>query len=91
MEQDIRRFASNQYETPVMTVGQWLITMIIMAIPIVNIVMLFVWGFGNNDNPNRKTWAIAQLIIMAAAIVIWMLMFSTIVGLMSGMMGSLNT
>lgn len=71
-----------------MSVGQWLLTIIVMAIPIVNIVMLLVWGMGNNENPNRKNWAIAQLIVMAAAIVIWMLLFSTIVGMMSGMMNS---
>lgn len=86
--QDNRDFTYSQQSAPVMSVGQWLLTIIVMAIPIVNIVMLLVWGMGNNENPNRKNWAIAQLIVMAAAIVIWMLLFSTIVGMMSGMMNS---
>ena len=57
-----------------------------MAIPIVNIVMLVIWGFGNSDNPNRKNWAKAQIIVIAVMIVIWMLLLSTMVGMMSGLM-----
>ncbi len=57
-----------------------------MAIPIVNVVMLVIWGFGNSDNPNRKNWAIAQIIVIAVMIVIWMLLLSTMVGMMSGLM-----
>ena len=51
-----------QYQTPAapanlsapLSVGGFLGTMIVMAIPIVNIIMLFVWGFGANANLNRK-------------------------------------
>lgn len=51
-----------------MSVGEWLITMLIMIIPIVNIVMLFVWGFGNADP--RRNYARASLIWMAISIVL---------------------
>ena len=51
-----------------MTVGRWLLTMLIMCIPIVNLIMLIVWAVSSGpDNHARKTWAIAQLIWM----VIW--------------------
>lgn len=86
MELENRDFTSNQHLAPAMSVGQWLITMLIMAIPIVNVVMLVIWGFGNSDNPNRKNWAIAQIIVIAVMIVIWMLLLSTMVGMMSGLM-----
>lgn len=66
-----------------MSVGEWLITMLIMIIPIVNIVMLFIWGFGNPDP--RRNYARASLIWMAISIgliiifygVIFALIFST--------------
>ena len=31
-----------------MSVSHWIITSIILAIPIIGFVMLFVWGFGSN-------------------------------------------
>ncbi|ALC88267.1 hypothetical protein AM499_15455 [Bacillus sp. FJAT-22090] len=66
-----------------MSVGEWLLTMLIMIIPIVNIVMLFIWGFGNPDP--RRNYARASLIWMAISIgliiifygVIFALIFST--------------
>lgn len=47
----------------VMSVKDWIITMVIMMIPLVNIVMLFVWGFSDSDNRNRSNWAKAQLLM----------------------------
>jgi len=48
-----------------MSVKDWLITMLIMAIPVVGLVMLFVYAFGDSGNVNLKNWAKAQLIVMA--------------------------
>ena len=31
----------------VITVGNWIVVFILMAIPIVNLIMLFVWAFGS--------------------------------------------
>ncbi|HOD18281.1 MAG TPA: hypothetical protein PKJ14_06570 [Candidatus Cloacimonadota bacterium] len=39
---------------PVMTIGNWIVTMLLMLIPIANIVLLIVWAVSNTDNPNRK-------------------------------------
>jgi NADH:ubiquinone oxidoreductase subunit K len=68
---------SGQYEytpnpqTAVMTVKDWIITMIISAIPLLNIVMLFVWAFGDNTNLNKKSFARASLILAAIGIVLY--------------------
>ena len=53
--------AVRQTETPV-TVGEWMLTMLLMIIPVVNIVMLFVWGFGGNTTPSKANWAKASLL-----------------------------
>ncbi|HCM15362.1 MAG TPA: hypothetical protein DHW79_05375 [Candidatus Cloacimonas sp.] len=90
MEQDIRNLVYSQNQAPVLSIGQWIITLLIMVIPIVNIIMLIVWAVGSTENPNRKNWAIAQLIFMAIGVVIWILLFSTFMGMMSGMMGSIG-
>ena len=46
-----------------MTVGDWMITMLILAIPVVNIIMYLVWAFGTG-NMNRKTYCQAGLLWM---------------------------
>lgn len=58
-----------------MSVKDWLITFLIMAIPIVGLVMLFVYAFGNNDNVNKQNWAKAQLIMMAIVLGLLFLFF----------------
>ena len=63
-----------------LTVGDWIITSIIFAIPIVGFVMLFVWGFGSNTQPSKANWAKATLIVIGISFVIVFLFFSSIFG-----------
>lgn len=69
------------------TVGQWILTFIILAIPIVNIIMLFVWGFSSDTNINKKNFAKAQLILMAIGIGITILLSILGVSLLSSFGG----
>ena len=69
---------SPQY-TP-MSIGDWIITSIILAIPIIGFVMLFVWGFGSNTQPSKANWAKASLIMIGISIVIMLLFFGLISG-----------
>ena len=48
----------------VITTSEWIITKMIMFIPIVNIIMLLIWSFNNKTNINKANWAKANLIIM---------------------------
>ena len=52
-----------------LTVGQWVITLLILAIPILNIIMLFVWGFGGNKD-ERENFSKAALIWMLIGIIL---------------------
>ena len=63
-----------------MSVGDWIITSLIFAIPIVGFVMLFVWGFGSNTQPSKANWAKATLIMIGISIVILLLFFGSILG-----------
>jgi len=68
------------HNTSVMTIQDWLITILITAIPIVNIIMLFVWAFGGSDtNLNKKNWAKATLIWFAIIFVLYFI-FAVIFG-----------
>ncbi|EEZ75424.1 TPA: hypothetical protein ACFP4U_001896 [Neisseria lactamica] len=59
---------------PVMTTGQWVLTMIVFMIPLVNIIMLFVWAFGIG-NPNRANFCKAQLLIYLIGLLIGSVLF----------------
>ena len=59
---------------PKISVGEWMITLLVSAIPIVNIIMLFVWAFGSSTNPNKSNWAKAALIWILIAIVVSVLL-----------------
>lgn len=53
-----------------MSMGDWLITLVVSMIPCVGIVFYFVWAFSQTGNVNRRNFCRAQLIIMAASFVI---------------------
>jgi hypothetical protein len=64
---------------PVVTISDWVLTYLIAAIPLVGLVMLFVWAFGSDTNPNKANWAKAALIWAAIAIGIY-ITFAVIFG-----------
>ena len=75
-------------ESAVMTVKDWVITLLISAIPLVGIIMIFVWAFGSGNNPNKANWAKAALLITAIFIglyIVFMLVFgAALFGALSG-------
>lgn len=62
------------YNTGVVSFKEWMITILLMAIPIVNIVMLFVWGFSGNTNRSKANYAKAALVWIGIGIVLYILM-----------------
>lgn len=70
----------NPYQMPVdnsvMSVGDWVITMLIVAIPLVGIVMLFIWAFGDNTNQNKANFAKAYLIWIAISIALVIMVYA---------------
>jgi len=69
-----------QLEAP-LTLGEWLITLIILMIPCVNIVMLLVWGFGNGSSVSRKNYCRAALILMVIGVVLSFIFSASIAAL----------
>lgn len=68
----------NQHQAQVMSVKDWMITILIAAIPLVGFVMLFVWAFGSNENMNKSNWAKAALIWTAIVMVLTFFLWGTI-------------
>lgn len=61
-------------EQPI-SVGNWLLTFIVMCIPLVNVVMLFVWAFGGSFHRSKSNWARAALLMMLIILLGWLLFF----------------
>ena len=60
------RYAFEKHIKPFFTARALILTMI----PIVNIIMLFVWAFSNGTNPTKANWAKAALIL----ILVWIIL-----------------
>lgn len=67
--QDYNTLQANN--NPIMSIGDWVIILILMAIPIVNIVLLIMWAFGSNTPATKANFAKATLIFMVIGIVLW--------------------
>ena len=51
-----------------LSIGGFMVTYLVLAIPLVNLIMLFVWAFGSNANTNRKNMCRAILIFAVIGI-----------------------
>jgi succinate dehydrogenase/fumarate reductase cytochrome b subunit len=62
----------------VVSIGDWIITIILMAIPFINLIMLFVWAFGNGTPESKANWAKATLIFYLIGIILVVLFWGSI-------------
>ena len=67
-------------QAPVVSVKEWLITNLILMIPLVNIVMTIVWAFGSNTNPNKANYFKAALILFAIVMAIYLVLAVVFLG-----------
>ncbi len=76
--QEIQSAPMGQEESKVVSVGEWLLMTLVAGLPLIGIIMLFVWAFGSGQNPNKSNYAKAMLIWIAVAIVLGIIFFATI-------------
>lgn len=51
-------------DTAPLSMGEWVLTLLLMSIPCVNIILCCVWAFGKNGNVNRRNFCRAELIFI---------------------------
>ena len=73
----------NQAEQP-LSVGQWMLNIFLLAIPLVGIIMLFIWAFGGNEPQTKANWAKAMLVWYAIGIVMLILFYGALLALFLG-------
>lgn len=55
----------------IVSVGEWMVISLIMLVPIVNIIMLFVWAFSTNEPASKSNWAKSSLIWLLILLVFY--------------------
>lgn len=55
---------------------QWALYIFLAGLPLIGIILLFVWAFGSEGNVHRKEWAKGMLLIALIAIVLSILFFA---------------
>lgn len=64
-------------EQPI-SIGEWMVTLFLAAIPIIGFIMLLVWAFGDGAAATKANWAKATLlwlVIMAAFYTLMVILF----------------
>lgn len=70
---------------PVISTKEWLIMLLILMLPIVNIIMLIIWALDEEANTNKSNFAKAHLIWMAIGLILSSLFFVLTFGLFMAM------
>lgn len=52
------------------SIGDWILTFIILLLPVVNIVMMFVWAFSSNTPKSKSNFFKAYLIVVGVMILL---------------------
>ena len=50
--------------------GQWMLTLFLVCIPVVNIILLLVWAFSSSTERSKKNWARANIIWAIIGIIV---------------------
>lgn len=76
-------------DVSVMSVKDWVITILVISLPIIGLIMLFVWGFGSGTNQNKANFAKGALILAAIFIVFYILLMMVFGAALLGTMGNM--
>lgn len=62
-------------EEPI-SMGEWLVTMLLMLIPCVNIVLMFVWAFSSKEKKSKSNYFKAARIFAAIVLVLYIILIA---------------
>ncbi len=65
----------NQNNRASMSVSDWVLTIFLSGLPLIGLVLLFIWAFGDNQRPERVNWAKATLVWMLLGIALVSILF----------------
>jgi len=69
-----------EFKNPPITLGDWIISVIVTKIPLIGFIMLIVWAVDKDTEPNKANWAKAELIVKLIGFLI-VIIFIAIIGI----------
>lgn len=82
-ENEVKQVNRKNDSDEVVSVGEWLVTSLIMAIPLVNFVMVFVWAFGGGTKKSKANFFKAAIIMMIISTVLAFIFIGSLMALFS--------
>lgn len=79
--------ATTGYGEQSIGVGEWLVTMILLNIPILGIILALIWGFSSNVNKSKQNFAKAYLILLIIGLILGAIFSSVIFGMLAAALG----
>ena len=73
-------------EQKIPSVGDWMITLLILSIPLVNFIVLLIWAFSSSTDPIKANFSKAALLWLLIIVVLYMLFFGALIGAFLGAM-----
>jgi len=61
-----------------LSVGDWMIVLLLISIPVVNVVMLFIWALSSEVNETKSNFAKAALMWFVVIIILWFVFFASL-------------
>jgi len=58
--------------------GDWMIVLLLISIPVVNVVMLFIWALSSEVNETKSNFAKAALMWFVVIIILWFVFFASL-------------
>lgn len=71
----------HQNTPQVTSVKDWAIRIFLASLPLVGLILLLVWAFGNDGNKERSNWAKGNLLIAVIMIALWLLIILPLFGM----------
>ena len=78
---------SVQPDSEPLRVGQYIGMILLMFVPILSVILLFMWSFGSSVNLNKKNFARAMLIVSAIGIVLSIIFSTALIGIVGELFG----
>jgi hypothetical protein len=71
-------------EQKIPSVGDWMITLLILSIPLVNFIVLLVWAFSSGTDPIKANFSKAALVWLLIIMILYVLFFGALIGAFIG-------
>ncbi len=76
------------YKEEPMTMGEWIVSFLLLMIPCANLVLPFVWAFSKTEKKSKSNFFKAYLIMMAVLVGLYLLIGIVVAVIMVGMAAS---